>query len=309
MNDAGPPAVPDISIVCITFGDPGLAVRTGTGLEAAQRSAGNPPVELVLVAVGPDGASAAKTVAERCRPAGLDPIVVELAAGTGYVAAANVGAARARGDIVVVARPEVSFHQRFVRRLRVEAEETWDLLAPAVREGEGSKVPAGATHRGRLLRLVPDANPPKQPQPVAAGNGACVVIRRRVLDRRAQLAGGVFEEAFEDGAEDLELFWWAERENLLVRYVPNLIVGNAVGQETDVAPEINRRAMADYRVTVWRHAREPRDWWAWVLGESTALGEVVVAHRLDGLRRYAASWSDSAKVVAHIRRRRGGLRR
>lgn len=298
-----------ISIVCVTFGDPELAVRTGTGLEAAQRSAGEQPVELVVVAVGPEGSGAAKLIADRCAPAKLEPIIVEVEAGTGYVGAANAGAARASGEVVVVARPEVSFHQRFIRRLAVEAAESWDLLAPAVREGEGSKVPAGATHRGRTLRLVPDDHPPKQAQPVAAGNGACVVIRRRVLDRRAQLAGGLFEEAFDHGAEDLDLFWWAESDGLLVRYVPNLIVGNAVGKETDIAPEISRRTMADYRVAVWRHASAPRDWWAWVLGESTALGEVVVAHRLAGLRRYASSWGDSLASVNRIRRRRGGLRK
>jgi len=301
-------SAPDITLVAVTFGDPDLAVRTGTGLEAAQRSVGSPPVELVLAAVGDDGSAAAKTIAERAAPAGLEARVLELPAGTGYVAAANAGVAAATGDIVVCTRPEVSFHQRFLRRLRVEAAESWDLLAPAVREGEGGKVPTGATHRGRALRLVPDATQPKQAQTVAAGNGACVIVRRPVLDRRVQLAGGLFEEAFEAGAEDLDLFWWAERQGLLVRFVPNLIVGNAVGQEVDVVADIQRRAMADYRVAAWRHAAAPREWWAWVLGEGAALGEVVVAHRLDGLRRYAVSWADSLRVTRRIRRRRGALR-
>jgi len=298
--------MPDISLVTVTFGDELSATRVGTGLEAAQRSAGDPPVEVIVVAVGPDGRAAAEQLVGLTKLSSLKPEIVEVEAGAGYARAANVGVAKASGDIVVVAKPEVSFHQRFLKRLRTEAAERWDFLAPAVREGEDGKVPAGVTKRTRAHRLVPVDNPPTQSQAVTSGSGACVIVRRHVLDRRTAEVGGLFEEAF-DTAGELDLFWWAEKEGLVVRYVPTLMVGNAVGQYVIETADERRQAMANYRLTVWKHG-ERKDATGWLLGEAAFISEEVGGGGLSGLVRYVTSWRDTVRSAQGIRKKRGKLR-
>ena len=66
--------------------------------------------------------------------------------------------------------------------------------------------------------------------------------------------------------------------------------------------------MANYRVTVWKNAGGARDWLGWALGEAVYGGQAAVYGRLGGVRRYAASWPESIRVAAAIRRRRGRLR-
>lgn len=299
--------MPDVSFVTVTFGDVEEATRVGTGLEAVQRTGGDPPAEVIIVAVGSTGREAANHLVEHTAGTSLLPEITEVEAGTGYARAANAGAAKSTGDVVVVARPEVSFHQRFLRRVRIEVPEKWDFLAPAVREGESGKVASGVSRRGKTLRLVPVDNPPTRvPENISAGNGACVIVRRHVLERRQQAVGGLFEEAYDTGG-DLDLFWWAERQGLTVRYAPNLYVGLAVGHERiETAPE-RQRTMANYRVTIWKHA-EPKDFTGWLLGEAAFLSEETTAGGLSGLARYASSWKDSVQTALAIKKRRGHLR-
>ncbi len=263
-------------------------------------------MEVVVVAVGPSGRAAAEQLVEHTAGTSLQPSVVDVADGAGYVRAANAGASKTSGDIVVVARPEVTFHQRFLKRLRMEAGEKWDFLAPAVRTGEDGKHPAGVSKRGKTHRLVEVETPPREAARVSAGNGACVIVRRPVLERRLKAIGGLFDEAYETGG-DLDLFWWAERDGLVVRYVPTLYVGYAVGQEVvEPAPERQRR-MANYRVTVWKHA-EPRDATGWLLGEAKFVSEEVASGGVRGLARYANSWRDTVRVARDVKRQRGKIR-
>ena len=299
--------MPDVSLVTVTFGDKEAATRVGTGLEAAQRTGGDPPMEVVVVAVGEAGRTAADALVELTHGTSLTPQIVEAPAGAGYGRAANLGITHATGDVVVVAKPEVSFHQRFLRRLRIEMDEKWDFLAPAVREGESGKVATGVSKRGRTHRLTPvDSPPARVAEQVAAGNGACVIVRRHILDKRVAAVGGLFEDAYESGS-DLDLFWWAEHQGLVVRYVPNLYVGHAVGQEVVQSAPERRRIMANYRVTVLKHAK-PKDITGWVLGEAAFLSEELTAGGLSGLVRYAGSWKDSVETGRAIKRRRGKLR-
>jgi hypothetical protein len=299
---------PDVSIVTVTFGDRLAGVRVGTGLDAVQRTGGDPLMEVIVVAVGPEGRAAAEEMVEHAAPAGLKPEILEIETDAPYARAANTGAAKASGDILVVANPAVTFHQRFLRRLRTEADEEWDFLAPAVREGEDGKVHAGATRRGRTHRLAPVPDLPKQPARVSAGHGACVILRRSTLERRIADAGHLFEEAYEEANAGLDLFWWAERQGLIVRYVPTLYVGHAVGQELLPSAEERQRSMASYRVTVWRHADEPRDWVGWVLGEAAFVSEEFTIGQLSGVARYLGSWRDSVRAAQVARRSGGRLR-
>lgn len=295
----------DVSLVTVTFGDKMAATRVGTGLEAVQRSGGEPPMEVIVVAVGPEGRAAADELVEHTTGTTLTPEIVEVDRGTTYAPAVNAGVAKTTGEVVVAARPEVTFHQRFLKRVRIEMPEKWDLLAPVVRVGE-AKPPIGITKRGKTHRLVDIDNLPRQAERVSGGHGACVIIRRPALERRVAAAGGLFEDAYESGG-DIDLYWWAERSGLIVRFVPNLYVGNAVGQEVIETAEQRRRSMANYRVTVWKHA-EPRDLTGWLLGEAAFLSEDVTTGGLSGLIRYVGSWKDSVTTIRSIRRRRGKLR-
>ena len=295
----------DVSLVTVTFGDKEAAVRVGTGLDAVQRTGGDPPMEVSVVAVGPEGRAAAEALVELAAPAGIEPEIVDVEAGTSYAGAANAGVAKSSGGVVVVGNPAVTFHQRFLRRLRSEIGEQWDFLAPAVREGEDGKVAAGATRRGRTHRLVPVTDPPKQPALVRAGNACCIIVRRATLERRLEDAGHLFDESYEEGSAGLDLFWWAERKGLAVRYVPTLYVGHAVGQELLPTAEQRQHAMANYRMTVWRHAHDPRDWVGWFLGEAAFVSQEFAVGQLSGLGRYLRSWGDSAKAASGARRDRG----
>ncbi|MDQ4098399.1 MAG: hypothetical protein M3144_11095 [Actinomycetota bacterium] len=297
---------PDVSLVTVTYGDELAATRVGTGLDAVQRSGGDPPMEVVVVAVGDRGGAAAEQVVEHAAETSVHPEILEIAEGTGYARAVNAGVARTSGDIVVAARPEVTFHQRFLRRIRLEATEGWDFLAPVVRQGEDGLQAGGVTRRGRTHRLVDLDKLPRESQQVSAGNGACVIIRRAALERRVAAVGGLFDEAYERGG-DLDLFWWAEREGLIVRFVPTLYVGYAVGQEVVPTASDRRREISDYRVTVWKHA-ERRDVTGWLLGEAKSVGDQVTAGGLRGLARYAASWGDTARMARDIKHRRGRVR-
>ncbi|MGH9278626.1 MAG: hypothetical protein ACRD12_11055, partial [Acidimicrobiales bacterium] len=234
----------------------------------------------------------------------LHPEIVEVDRGTSYAPAVNAGVAKTSGDVVVAARPEVTFHQQFLRRVRIEMPNRWDLLAPVVRTGE-AQPPVGVTKRGKAHRLVPDTLP-RQPQQVPGGHGACIIIRRDALEKRVAAVGGLFEDAYETGG-DLDLFWWAERTGLVVRFVPNLYVGSAVGQEVIETAEERRRSEANYRVTVLKHA-DVKDLTGWVIGEATYLSEDVTTGGLSGFRRYVGSWKDSVRTVRAIKRKRGKLR-
>lgn len=305
---------PDISIVTVAAGDRLAGERFATAVEAVQRTGGEPPVEVVVVAPGRAGRELADAMMKRWEPTPVVASVVDVEAGLPFAAAVNVGVAKSSGDVVVAANLDVTFHQRFLRVLREEAARPeWDVLAATVREGDDQHL-AGATQRGRGHRLTPLDRQPKEAGPVRAGHGCCLVVRRQALDRRVAAVGGLFEDAFASGSEDLDFFWWAERQRLRVRFQPLLIVGHGVVRKTYVelftnrSPDEQRRTMANYRVTVWRHAAEPADWVNWVVGEASFLAEIAVGYKVEGVRRYLASWPESVKVAQRIRKRQGRLR-
>ncbi|HVF13217.1 MAG TPA: hypothetical protein VM942_01390, partial [Acidimicrobiales bacterium] len=138
---------------------------------------------------------------------------------------------------------------------------------------------------------------------------------RRTLDRRQASVGALFDPEYHSFNEDIDLFWWADRHRLVVRYVPDLQVRHALAGSfggahrfADRPLEIQRRVIANYRVTVWKNAAGPREWLGWPMGEALYGGQAVVYGGLAGLRAYAASWPDSVRTAATIRRRRGRLR-
>lgn len=300
-----------ISVVTIAWRNERHAAGFASSLARAAEVAGGPAPELVVVVNGEEGDAAAAIVSERLHHAR----VVRLDTNTGFSGGANAGVAGATGDVIVVANLDLTFDDRFLAVLRREAGAApWDLLAPRVLQGAGGE-DAGVSRLTRSHRLAWVSTAPATPTPVPGGNGACLVLRRGTLERREADAGTLFDAEYHSFNEDIDLFWWAARRGLVVRYVPDLQVSHALAGSfagrhrfRDRPVDVQRRVMANYRVTVWKNASGPGDWLSWTLGEAVYGGQAAVFGRLAGVRAYAASWPEAVRTASAIRRRRGRLR-
>lgn len=300
-----------ISFVTIAWRNERYAADFASSLSAAADRAAAADVELVLVVNGPEGEEAAAELGG-ASPA-LKPVVVRLETNTGFSGGANAGVTQATGDVVVVANLDLRFDPAFVDVVRREGGEPWDLLAPRVVQGP-DREDTGVSGRTRSHRLT-WLSPPPGPTTVPAGNGACLVLRRSVVERRTADLGALFDAEYHSFNEDIDLFWWAQRAGLAVRYVPDLRVDHALAGSfgerhrfVDRPPEVQRRVMANYRVTVWKHASDAADWLGLALGEAQYLGQAVVSRGPAGIGLYAASWPDAVRTALAVRRRRGRLR-
>lgn len=309
------PSQPTISVITLGWRNEQFAAAFGRSLvRATERAEGRAP-QLVVVANGPDGIIAADAVAAVCAGSGLRPQIVALEQNTGFSGGANEGVARADGEILVVTNLDLTFDERFLLALGEEAlSGDWDLLAPRVVQGPTGQE-TGVARRTVSHRLAWVAPPPELAGAVAAGNGSCLVLRRRTLDQREAAVGGLFDPEYHSFNEDIDLFWWAGRQGLTVRYAPHVRVDHALAgsfggdHRFRARPlDVQRRVMANYRVTVWKNASGFRDWAGWPLGEATYFGLAVQSRGAGGVGAYAASWSDAFRTVRAIRSRRERLR-
>ena len=308
---------PSISVITMGWRNERHAAAFISSLAAASARAGPPAPELILVVNGPEGSVAATVAAGVARTEHLPLTTVDLETNTGFSGGANAGVARSTGEIVVVANLDLTFDERFVEVLRREAGAAggaWDLLAPNVTQGDAGD-DAGVSVRTLSHRLAWRSPAPAVPGPVPGGNGSCLVLRRSTIARREEDLGALFDAECHSFNEDIDLFWWVARRRLVIRYVPDLQVTHALAGSfagshrfRDRPPDVQRRVMANYRVTVWKNAASVRDWLGWPVGEAMYGGQAVVFGGLAGLRRYAASWPESIRTAVAIRRRRGRLR-
>lgn len=304
-----------ISVVTIAWRNEQFATTFARSLDAAASHGGTGnQTQLVVVVNGPEGAAAADALLDALGETGIVPVVVRLDRNTGFSGGADAGADRASGDILVVANLDVVFDGLFFDVVRREAESsTWDILAPQVLQGPDG-LDCGVSRRRRSHRLAWVA-PPLEAAPVPAGNGACIILRRSALERRIADSGALFDPEFHSFNEDIDLFWWAERAGLVVWYAPHLRVEHALAgsfggrhrfEERPV--DVQRRVMANYRVTVWKNASGLSDWWGWALGELEYLGQATRSRGVRGVRDYAASWPMAWATARAIRFRNGRLR-
>ena len=304
-----------ISVITIGWRNERFAASFATSLRTAAEVASMEPPELVIVTNGPDGVAATGALRAACEGSTLSPLEISLDDNRGFSGGMDAGVARASGEILVVANLDLTFDERFIVGLKREAaEQSWDMLAPRVLQGAISGE-AGVSRRKRSHRLAWVVPPPSGPANVYAGNGACIVLRRSTLERRMAATGALFDPEYHSFNEDIDLFWWAEREGLVVRYAPKLEVDHALAGSFggDYAfkarpLDVQRRVMANYRVTVWKNAAGVRDWLGWPLGETQYLAQAVLSRRMAGVGAYVESWSTAATTVRAIRRRRGRLR-
>jgi GT2 family glycosyltransferase len=315
VGPVAPTIAATVSVVTIAWRNEGFAEEFTRSLARAVDRAGPDAPELVVVQNGPDGEEATDAIRRASREAGLAPVVVTLERNTGFSGGSNAGVSKARGDVIVVANLDLTFDETFLIGLgRVAAEQPWDIMAPRVVQG-AARIEAGVSRRKRSHRLAWVVPPPSGPADVPAGNGACIVLRRSALEHRTEATGALFDPEYHSFNEDIDLFWWAERERLVVRYAPTVRVDHALAGSFggDYAfkhrpLEVQGRVMANYRVTVWKNARGLADWLGWPAGELQYLAQVVLSRGLAGVRAYVASWPTAVATVRAIRRRRGRLR-
>lgn len=302
-----------ISVITMGWRNERYAAPFISSLATASSAAGAPPPQVVLVVNGSEGEAAGDVAAQVAAERGLELTVVRLATNTGFSGGANAGVDVAHGEVLVVANLDLTFDERFLDVLGRE-DGAWDFLAPRVLQGSrGDDV--GVSRRTRSHRLAWVSPASRLAGTVAAGNGACLVFRRATLARREAALGALFDPEYHSFNEDIDLFWWAARRRLIVRYLPDLVVTHALAGSfggshrfRDRPVDVQRRVIANYRVTVWKNASGAADWLGWPLGEAVYFGQAAVFGRLAGLRAYAASWPESVRTAAAIRRRRGRLR-
>lgn len=287
-----------------------------SSLAATSAAAGGPQPQVVFVVNGPEGEAAAAEATRSAGEHGLELALLRLDTNTGFSGGANAGAGLATGDVIVVANLDLTFDERFLCVLAREAaaDSTWAFLAPRVLQGTAGE-DAGVSRRTRSHRLAWVTPTPSVSTTVPAGNGACLVLRRSTCERRQADAGALFDPEYHSFNEDIDLFWWAGRRGMQIRYVPDLQVSHALAGSfagghrfRDRPVDIQRRVMANYRVTVWKNASGPAEWLGWLLGEAVYAGQAVIFGHLAGVGAYAASWPEAVRTAAAIRRRRDRLR-
>jgi GT2 family glycosyltransferase len=302
-----------VSVVTIAWHNEGFSNAFTDSLVAAAARSGEVP-ELIVVVNGPDGEAAGAAVRAACKGTVLVPIVVPLDRNTGFSGGADAGVDRANGDVIVVANLDVFFDDCFLEVVEREATTAaWDLLAPRVAQGP-DRQDCGVSRRRRCHRLA-WVLPPSPGTAVPAGNGACIVLRRSALEQRQADSGALFDPEFHSFNEDIDLYWWVERAGLVVRYAPEARVAHALAGSfdgrhrfEDRPVDVQRRVMANYRVTVWKNAERLRDWLGWPLGELEYLAQVTRARGPRGIGAYLASWPLAITTARAIRTRTGRLR-
>jgi N-acetylglucosaminyl-diphospho-decaprenol L-rhamnosyltransferase len=230
------------------------------------------PVEVVLADNSPPaGAPAEPTF--RARPVR----VLHTGGNLGYGAAANLGAAGADAELLLIANPDVTFHPGAVDRL-LEAARRWPAAAafgPAIRTPGGALYPSArdfpSLRRGvghALLGWIWPANPwtrayrheaggPRE-EPTGWLSGSCLLVRRSAFE-----AVGGFDPRYFMYCEDMDLcLRFAERGWPSV-YVPAAVVTHTGGHSTRRRPT---RMLAEHHLSLYRYlSRQYRGLrWAWL---------------------------------------------
>lgn len=308
-----------ISVVTLAWRNEGFAAGFLTSLASSWNAAGRPEIEVIAVENGSEGTAAITSLSD-CGEGTMVPVVIRVAENSGFSGGANAGVAKARGELVVVANLDLEFDVGFVAALCAVASQHWDLLVPAVLPLEHSSpgeapVNSGPARRRLFHRHAWISPAPGGAQRVQAGSGSCLVLRRSTIDSRLAAVGGLFDREYHSFYEDVDLFWWAENRGLVALYDPSLVVRHALagsfGGHFKYAARtaaIQEQLMANWRITVWKNARTPRDWFGWVVGELAYVAQAIVAAGPAGIGRYFRSWVDAVRDSRVIRRRRGALR-
>jgi GT2 family glycosyltransferase len=315
------PVAGRIAVVTLLWRNEAHAEAFIESLEAAADRAGT-TLELVAVQNGPEGAAATEVL--RRRLAGMPRVqarLVHLPTNVGFAGGANEGCRAASCDLFVLANLDVVFDPDFVVELMRAGEglERPAFLAPSVtsprpRPGTAG-VELGALRLGTFHAPRGVGRLPRERERLVAGNGSCIVFDRALYERRTSMSGGLFDPEYHSYYEDVDLFWWARQVGVPVWFVPRLRVqhyhGGSFGGKyrfRDRPKDVRQSVMANYRITVWKHATGVTDILRWLAGECGYLMWCLRVDRCRGPAGYLASWWLSLRRVRAIRSRRGSLR-
>ncbi len=179
-----------------------------------------PCAEIVVVDCA-SGDGSARLIAA----AGVTPLL--LGYNAGYAAAANLGIARCRADLVLVANADCRFDGQFVEKATAAFTRQPDLglLSPLILRFDGETIDsAGQERSAALFPREAGWNRPRsavdlRPRPVFSVCGAATVFSRRALERLA-LEGEWYDSDFFMFWEDFDIGWRAQRLGLRVAFDP-----------------------------------------------------------------------------------------
>jgi GT2 family glycosyltransferase len=314
-------AVSTMSVITLLWRNERYAAAFFDTLDTAARVADD-AIQLVAVQNGPDGRAAATVLASRAVHS--DHVTLSVCRSDinlGFSGGANLGCAAATGEILIVANLDVEFGSSFLQQVASQRDLLVQpgFLVPSVlspgRESRTSSADAGALRRDRLHRPQTLARPPRPGEPVPAANGSCLIFGRALLSRRCDDVGGLFDQEYHSYYEDVDLFWWAERYAIPAWWTPSITLVHHQGGSFDGkvsfrerTPGVRASVMANYRLTVWRHAARPSELLYWVVGEAGYLTKCIMYDGLSGALTYMRSWSLSVQRIRRITARRGSWR-
>jgi GT2 family glycosyltransferase len=220
--------MPDVSVVVGNYqGERVLPECLATLAEGTLR-----PVEVLVVDAGSSDDS--RRVAERAGAVFLTT------ANRGLGRLYNIGARRARGDLVLLANNDVAFDRRCLELLAaaLATDDARFAADPTQLDWAGDRVihARSTLSRGPLLRQPLPGFRIRQDLPAAGvvptllANGAAMLVRR---DRLLSLGG--FDETFFLEFEEIDLCWRAWLRGWPTVYVPDALVRHRVGEVTTSA--------------------------------------------------------------------------
>jgi GT2 family glycosyltransferase len=237
----------------------------------------------------------------------------------GFTGGANRGCAVASGDILVIANLDLEFDPAFVVEITAWAAALSEpaFLVPSVASPRmnGHGVDGGPLRRDWLHRPAALAETPSPGERVPSANGSCIIFGRSLYARRCAAVGGVFDPEYHSYWEDVDLFWWAERQDIPAWWAPSIKVlhhqGGSFGGKfafRDRSADLRASIMANYRLTVWRHASRLPEVFGWLMGEAGYLAECALYAGPSGVGHYLRSWHLSRTRARAIAARRGAWR-
>jgi len=231
---------PPLSVVIVTFRN----AATLPGALAALKRAAPPGTELLIVENGGD-----TSVEAVVRASWPDAVVTVNAANRGFAAGVNQALSQAASQAVLLLNPDAEVEPGSIAALLDALERLPDagIVAPRLLDADGQPVlscypflsPLGVAWRHfQLMRLLPDVvfgryrrltlDPVRvDPVPVDWAQGACLLIRRTVLNQVGQL-----DEDFFLYAEEVDLARRAARAGWRTYLIPTAHVRHAEGSSS-----------------------------------------------------------------------------
>ncbi len=207
----------------------------------------------------------------------------------GYGRAANRGAARAGGELLLVCNADVVLEPAAVKSLAaaLDADDRLAIVGPWIEDRDGKHYPSARsfpsmgvavghafvgllgvhnrfTRRYRMLDVDHS-----RARPVDWVSGSCFLVRREAWE---ELGG--FDESYFMYVEDVDLCWRAWRAGWTVRYEPAARVMHVQGASTDLAPF---RMILEHHRSLLRFFRRSSSGWRRALLPLVAGGLVVRA--------------------------------